>query len=197
MKTKQFTLFLVLLLLLCGLRAATPAQTPHHASRKTLDHPTTIQGYPCAKGYAWFFDDDRLYRCTVTQEIPFGEVRIPAGTYIALTPQGIPDFVQMSHDALILGLTCQGGSFLGPSEGSVVTFYPNGKLKLCFLARDQIVQGIPCAHGGFFASLNGVDPGVSFDEGGKLISCRLSKDFGAQHRGERYVQAPAERPAAH
>jgi hypothetical protein len=95
----------------------------------------------------------------------------------------------MSHDAPILGLTCQGGSFLGPGEGSVVALYPSGKLKLCFLARDQIVQGVPCAHGGFFASLSGVDPGVAFDESGKLIACRLSKDFGAQHRGERYAPA--------
>jgi hypothetical protein len=187
MKDLQLTLLLVLLF--CGLRAAAPAQTPHRASRKTLDHPTTIQGYPCDKGYAWFFDDGHLQRCTVTQEIPFGEARIPAGSYIALTPKGTPNFVQMSHDAPILGLTCQGGSFLGPGEGSVVAFYPSGKLKLCFLANDQAVQGVPCAKGGFFVSLRGVDPGVAFDESGKLIGCRLTRDYGAQHRGERFVQA--------
>jgi hypothetical protein len=187
MKAIQLTLLIVLLF--CVLRAVAPTQTPHRATHKTLDHPTTIQGYPCAKGHAWFYDDGSLQRCTVTQEIPFGEARIPAGSYIALTHDGAPNLVQMSHDAPILGLTCQGGSFLGPGEGSVVAFYPSGKLKLCFLARDQIVQGVPCAHGGFFASLSGVDPGVAFDESGKLIACRLSKDFGAQHRGERYAPA--------
>jgi hypothetical protein len=176
--------------LLCGLTSAGWAGSPAHVSRKTLDQPAEIQGYPCAKGYAWFFDGGRLNRCTVTREIPFGEVRIPAGSYIALNPDGKPDLVQMSHDAPILGLTCQGGSWLGPGEGAVVAFYPSGKLKLCFLAHAQTVQGVPCAKGGFFSTLTGVDPGVSFDESGKLSACKLSKDFGPLRRGDRFVQAP-------
>jgi hypothetical protein len=155
-----------------------------------LHNPTEIQGYPCARGYAWFFDDGRLNRCTVTREIPFGEARIPAGTYIALNPDGSPSFIQMSHDAPILGMTCQGGSWLGPGEGSMVAFYPSGKLKLCYLAHEQTVQGVPCARGGIIASLRGVDPGVLFDESGKLRACKLAKDFGTQHKGERFVQKP-------
>ena len=138
---------------------------------------------------AWFFADGRLHRCTVTHEIAFGEVRISAGSYIALHPDGTPDLVQMPHDAPILGLTCAGGSFLGPGKGSVVAFYPSGKLKLCFLAHEQDVQGVPCAPGGFWATLTGVDPGVSFDESGKLLACKLARDFGSQHKGERFVQA--------
>lgn len=179
----------LLVLLLCGLSLPAQASAPPAVTRKTLDQPTEIQGYPCAKGYAWFFDDGRLYRCTVTREIAFGEARVPAGTYIALHPDGTPDFIQMSHDAQILGMKCQGGSWLGSGEGSMVAFYPSGKLKLCFLAGDQQVQGVPCAHGGFWATLNGVDPGVLFDESGKLRACRLAKDYGAQHKGERFAQA--------
>ena len=178
-----------LALLLCGLSRPTWAGAPPHTSRKTLDQPTGIQGYPCAKGYAWFFDDGRLSRCTITREIPFGEARIPAGSYIALNSDGTPNLVQMSHDAPILGLTCQGGSWLGPGEGAVVAFYPSGKLKLCFLVQNQTVQGIPCAHGGFWATLTGDDPGVSFDESGKLRACKLARDFGHQRKGERFVQA--------
>lgn len=175
---------------LCGLCCSVWAGAPSQTSRKTLDQPTEIQGYPCAKGYAWFYADGRLSRCTVTREIPFGEVRIPAGSYIALNPDGTPNLVQMSHDAPVLGLTCQGGSWLGPGEGSVVAFYPSGKLKLCFLAHEQIVQGVPCAKGGFIATNTGVDPGVSFHESGKLSACKLARDFGAQRKGERFVQAP-------
>jgi hypothetical protein len=67
--------------------------------------------------------------------------------------------------------------------------YPSGNLKLCYLAGDQFVQGVPCAHGGFFASLSGVDPGVLFDESGRLSACKLAKDYGAWHKGERFVQA--------
>jgi hypothetical protein len=178
-----------LALLLCGLSLSAQAGTRPAVTRKTLPQPTEIQGYPCAKGYAWFFDDGRLNRCTVTREIAFGEARIPAGTYIVLHPDGTPDFIQMPHDAPILGLKCQGGSWLGPSEGSVVAFYPSGKLKLCYLAGDQRVQGVPCAHGGFWATLSGVDPGVEFDESGKLRACRLARDFGGQRKGERYAPA--------
>ena len=177
------------ILFLCSLQCAICAAAPPHTYRKTLDQPTETQRYPCAKGYAWFYDDGRLSRCTVTREIPFGEARIPAGSYIALNPDGSPDLVQMSRDARILGLTCQGGSWLGPGEGSVVAFYPSGKLKLCYLAHDQTVQGVPCASGGFVLKATGVDPGVSFDESGKLRASKLSKDSGAQHKGERFVQA--------
>ena len=184
----KYALFLASALCACGLSSAASAGTAPHANRKTLDQPTEIQGYPCGKGYAWFFDDGRLNRCTVTREIAFGEARIPAGSYIALHPDGTPDFVQMSHDAPILGMICMGGSLLGPGEGSVVAFYPSGKLKQCYLAGDQMVQGVPCMSGGFFADGHG--GGAMFHESGKLKSCKLTRDFGAQHKGDRFVQAP-------
>jgi hypothetical protein len=176
--------------LLCGMTCPGWAASQPEVHRKTLHAPTEIQGYPCAKGYAWFFAGGRLSRCTVTREIPFGEARIPAGTYIALHPDGAPNYVQMSHDALILGMICQGGSWLGSGEASVVAFYPSGKLKLCYLAGNQTVQGVPCAAGGLLASLRGVDPGVLFDESGKLRACKLAKDFGTQRKGGRFHQAP-------
>jgi hypothetical protein len=168
--------------------ASQPVPRPE-VHRSTLKSPVEIQGYPCAKGYAWFYANDRLNRCTVTREIAFGEARIPAGSYIALNPDGTPNLVQMSHDASILGLICQGGSWLGPGEGSVVAFYPSGKLKLCFLADEQTVQGVPCAKGGFLATSTGVDPGVSFHESGKLSACKLARNFGKQRKGERFIQA--------
>ena len=177
------------ILFLCSLQCAICAAGPPHTYRKTLDQPTETQRYPCAKGYAWFYDDGRLSRCTVTREIPFGEARIPAGSYIALNPDGSPDLVQMSRDARILGLTCNAVKGVEIGEGAVVAFYHSGKLKLCFLAHAQTVQGVPCAKDGFFATLTGVDPGVSFDESGKLRASKLSKDSGAQHKGERFVQA--------
>jgi hypothetical protein len=174
--------------LLCGLASAGWAGSPAHTSRKTLDQPAEIQGYPCAKGYAWFYDNGSLNRCTMAREAAFGEARIPAGSIIALNPDGSPVFVQMSHDAPILGLTCLGGSWFGPAEGAMVGFYPSGKLKQCYLAGDQTVQGIPCMNGGFFG--DGRGGGVKFRESGKLQSCKLSRDFGSLRRGDRFVQAP-------
>jgi len=175
------------ILSLFSLQSVVCAAALPHTYRKTLDQPTEIQGYPCDKGYAWFFDDGRLNRCTVMREIPFGYTRIPAGTYLALNPDGTPSFIQMSHNAPILGVTCLGGSWLGPGEGAMVAFYPSGKLKQCFLAGDQVVQGVPCMNGGFFG--DGRGGGAQFNENGKLASCRLTKDFGTWHKGDRFVQA--------
>jgi len=69
-----------------------------------------------------------------------------------------------------------------------VAFYPSGKLKQCYLAGDQMVQGVPCMSGGFFG--DGRGGGAKFHESGKLASCKLTKDFGAWHKGDRFVQAP-------
>ncbi|MGA2350495.1 MAG: hypothetical protein ABSF70_08700 [Terracidiphilus sp.] len=181
-------IFPFLALLACNLVRPGWASPAPHTNRKTLDQPTEIQGYPCDKGDAWFFDDGRLNRCIVTREIPFGEASIPAGSYIALHPDGTPDFVQMSHDAPILDMNCMGGSWLGPGEGSVVAFYPSGKFKQCYLAGDQNVQGVPCMNGAFFG--DGRGGGVKFYENGKLESCKLTKDFGGRRKGERFVQKP-------
>lgn len=177
-----------LALLVCGLSNLARAGSPPHVTRRFLHAPAEIQGYPCAKGYAWFFDDGHLSRCTVSQEAAFGEARIPAGSIIALHPDGTPVFVQMSHDAQVLGYTCLGGSWLGPAEGAMVGFYPSGKLKECYLAGDQTVQGIPCMNGGIFG--DGMGRGAEFYEDGKLKSCKLSRDFGALKRRTRFVQAP-------
>lgn len=156
--------------------------------RKTLDQPTEIQGYPCAKGFAWFYADGKLANCTVTRAIGFGEATIPAGSWITLLPDGKPRFAQMKRDTKVAGVLCMGGSLLGPGEGAMVAFYPSGKLEQCFLAGDLTVQGVPCMNGGIFG--DGTGSGVIFNENGKLKSCKLTKDYNGQHKGERFVQAP-------
>jgi hypothetical protein len=179
---------IVLALVLCGLLAQGRAPAQTQATRKSLDRETAIQGYPCAKGFAWFFADGRLYRCTVAREVPFGEATIPAGSIIALTPDGKPKFVQMSRTTTIRGYRCQGGSLLGPGEGSMVAFYPSGKLRELFLAEDQTVDGVPCAHSGLVTTTLKGDPSVLFSEDGRLQSCRLSRAFEGQKKGDRYAR---------
>jgi len=61
-------------------------------------------------------------------------------------------------------------------------------LKQCYLASDQTVQGVPCESGGLFG--DGRGGGAKFHENGKLASCKLTKDYGGMHRGERFVQGP-------
>lgn len=65
-------LFLIVLLLVLGLlfAAHTASQSGTgqrsgavpQATRRNLAQDTVIQGYPCAKGYAWFCAGDKLNR---------------------------------------------------------------------------------------------------------------------------------------
>jgi hypothetical protein len=177
---------LLLAALLFGLQGFVWAQP--QSSRKALAQPTEIQGYPCAKGYAWFFADGKLERCAVTRAVAFGEATVPSGSWITLLPDGKPRLAQLKQDAKVAGVTCMGGSWLGPGEGATTAFYPSGKLKQCYLAGDQTVQGVPCTNGGLFG--DGMGGGAEFYENGKLKSCKLTRDFGALHKGERFTQAP-------
>lgn len=177
-----------LFILFCGFVPAASSQSTTNSTRKTLNQPTEIQGYPCAKGYAWFFAGGKLEHCTVSRAISFGEATIPAGSWITLTADGKPRIAQMSHDTKVAGVTCMGGGVLGPAEGAMTAFYPSGKLKRCYLAGDQTVQGVPCMSGGFFA--DGRGGGAIFDEEGTLQSCKLTRGYGTQQKGERYHRQP-------
>jgi hypothetical protein len=182
-RATKLALPIVLTGFLCTACTANPVQD----QRRALDQATTIQGYPCAKGNAWFYADDRLNRCTITRDMAFGEAWIPAGSIIQLQQDGSPQYALMSHDTPVLGMRCAGGGLLGPGEGSVTEFYPSGKFKLCFLAGDQIVQAVPCASGGFWRAMFGHEAPVEFREDGKLKSCGLAVDFGGKHRGDNFI----------
>ena len=168
-----------------GLAGETPAN-----HRMKLQEPREIQGYPCAKGYAWFYSNGNLQRCTVSRDITFAEARVPAQSIISMQADGKPNSVSLFHDSEVAGYTCRGGGLLGPSESWTTAFFPTGKLKLCWLASDQIIQGVPCMHASFMGDVFGGSAGTYFYESGKLKSCKLSKDYGIQHRGQRFAQAP-------
>ena len=164
------------------------AQSRPATHRSMLRQDTVIQVYPCAKGYAWFYADGRLERCSVSRETVFGEAKIPALSIIVLLPEGGPKYAMLNSDTVIAGSNCRGGGLLGPGEGAMTTFYPSGKLKQCWLAGDQIVQGVPCRSGGLLG--DGMGEGVKLYESGRLNSCKLSQEFASQHRGDRFIQAP-------
>jgi len=166
------------------------AAAPPETQRKYLDQPTVIQGYRCARGYAWFFPDGRLNRCTISWEIAIGEANLPEGSIIELTQNGSLQYVMMKRDTVVSSVRCSGGGPLDPAEGSVTVLYPSGKLKLCYPAAGQMVQGVPCASGGFWKAIVGHDQAVEFYENGKLKSCSLSQDFGNQKRGDSFLQLP-------
>ena len=146
-----------------------------------------VQNYPCAKGWAWFYADQKLKSCTIAVEIPFGSITIPPGSIIDLSADGKPLLVQLSHDKIINGFHVQGASLLHVTEAPVVAFYADGKVRQFFLSEDQTIDGVPCAHGGLVSSTLHGDPGVVLDPDGHLKSCRLSAEFGGQKKGDHYT----------
>jgi hypothetical protein len=169
------------------------AQSGTAVHRTKLAQAADIQGYACAKDYAWFYSDGKLQRCTTSREIAVGVAQVQRGSIIELLPDGRPSYVMMLHDAAVGEVQCSGGNWLlGPSEGAMVALYPSGKLKQCWLAKDQVVQGIPCMRGGFlglFGDGARRDGGAKFYESGKLESCTLGKDYGGKRRGDHFQQA--------
>ncbi|MGA9585242.1 MAG: hypothetical protein WBQ95_07935 [Terracidiphilus sp.] len=166
------------------------AAAPLTAQRKHLDQPSVIQGYPCASDYAWFFPDRHLSQCFISRDIDIGEAHIPKGSIIELFVDGRLRGVMMKHNTSVSGVRCSGGGLLGPAEGAGTVLYPSGKLKLFYLAGDQVVQGVPCAGAGFWTAIVGHDQAVEFYENSKLKSCRLSRDFAIQKRGDGFLQFP-------
>jgi len=174
----------------CGVTQT--VQSGSAAQRTKLQQDTEMQGYPCAKGYAWFYADGKLESCAVSREFVFGEAKVPVGSIVSLLQDGRPRYAMMARDSEVAGVKCSGGNrLLGPSEGAMTAFYPSGKLEQCWLAGDQVVQGIPCMRGGFlglFGDGARRDGGVKFYESGKLESCTLARDFGEKRRGDHFQQ---------
>jgi hypothetical protein len=162
------------------------------AQRTKLTEAREIQGYPCAKGYAMVYPSSQLASCSVSRETAFGEALVPVGSIVDLDGTGKPKGAMMAHDTVIAGVKCSGGNWLlGPSEGASTAFYPSGKLQQCWLAGDQVVQGVPCMTAGFIGMFgDGArrGGGANFYESGKLKSCTLAKDYVGLKRGQRFSQ---------
>lgn len=156
--------------LILALAAAAEGSTDE--VRKKLDAPVAIQGYPCAGGYAWFFGDGALRSCAVSRETQFGEAAVPKGSRIHVNRAGKPDFVFLSQDTKVRNLTCRGGG-----HSYMTAFYGSGKLRLCWLAADQDVDGVPCMRASFWSDVFGGGVGTYFHENGRLSKCKLNRGF--------------------
>jgi len=165
------------------------AQSLPQTMRRTLAQDTAIQGYPCTKGYAWLYRDGSLNRCTVARETAFGEAQIPAGSIIELLPNGTTHYVLLAHNANVLGYSAMGGGVLGPGEGAVTSFYPDGKLRSVYLVGDRTIHGVPCRGAQWGILTDPVNGGnyVEFYEDGRLRSCKLTQDDGGQKSGQRLI----------
>ncbi|MGD0367573.1 MAG: hypothetical protein ABSA94_08940 [Acidobacteriaceae bacterium] len=184
------TVLLSALVLFTVLESVSTASEPN-ALRTRIPRDAVIQGYPCAKGDAWFYPDGSLNQCTLSRTTVLGDLQLPRRSVIELWPGGATRHLTLPHNAVISGYRLRGGALLGrgSSQDDVTAFYPSGRLRSIVLAGDQTIQGVPCGAGAAtpFADSNDGGNHVDFYEDGRLQSCSLTRDYGGQKNGQRLV----------
>lgn len=185
---KQLSLLYILFLLCIG----TSSAAEPNALREHIRHDTMIQGYPCARGEAWFYPDGTLNQCTLSRSAALGDLRVPGGALVEFWPNGEAHYLLLQRPALLDGYIVRGGTRLGLSRGATTSFYNTGELRSFYLVRNQLVQGVPCGGGPWntYADPDGSKNIVEFYRDGKLESCRLSLDFLGFRAGARIALPP-------
>ena len=164
------------------------ASEPNALHDKIL-HDTTIQGFVCARGEAWFYPDGALNQCTLARPSAVGDLRVPRGAVVEFWPNGTAHYLMVPRATVLAGYHVRGGSHLGLSRGATTTFYRTGELRSIYLVSSQRIQGVPCRGGGWntFSDPLGGENDVEFYRDGKLRSCRLTRDYLAFRSGQRVV----------
>ncbi len=129
---------------------------------------TEIQGI-AAIGPFEYYPNGKLESCTIVREDTLSGQPLSAGTVVHLTNDGVLDWCFLQQDTEIQGHLCR-----GESHGFMTGFHPNGQLKTAWLARDEVIQGIPCAKFRFMSSVFGGGDATRFHENGQLSFCTLS-----------------------
>ena len=190
-------------------------------ARRKLDRSTTVGGIPCAAGDAWVFEDGSLRRCTLAASASVSGLELPAGSQVDLEPSGRLEFCRLGSDAVVKGAGLPSGTrFKLDPDGTIrfaflpdpsppiqghrcrgtagddwmTTFHPGGNLKLCWLAEDEEIQGVPCARATFWGGVTGAGR-TNFHPDGSLESCTVSREvtLGGEsfRRGDRVQLDPA------
>jgi len=131
----------------------------------TLRRDTTIQGYPCARGWVHFYPTGALRSFTTTEPLPLGSDTIPPGTWVTLDSKGVLLRCNFPADKEIQGHLCNG---TGGSKGVGTSFHPDGALESFYCPADTTIQGVNC--------VGGVLELIVLYEDGKLNEATLADD---------------------
>ena len=154
-----------------------------------------IDGIPCAAGYVFQEEaSGRLHQCKLDRDAVVHNADLRKGSTVALEPDGTIRHVFLPGTTMVGEHSCR-----GQGHGWMTLFHPNGQLKLCWLSRDEVIQGVPCSRATFFGEFFGRKYATAeFHENGALASCNTSAsiDMGGQHydAGARVTLDPDGRP---
>ena len=135
---------------------------------ETFVQPTDVQGVSCS--YAVYNESGGLKSCVLAREDTLSGQPLPEGTIVFFTDKGVMERCFLPKDTEIQGHRCK-----GDKDNWETGFYPNGNLKLAWLACEETIQGVPCAAStgkSFFSH----GAGTYFHEDGSLASCELASN---------------------
>ncbi|MCU0251556.1 MAG: hypothetical protein MUE61_15215 [Vicinamibacterales bacterium] len=178
--------------------AAVPAGAQESAPkivRSKPSQPVEIDGVPCAAGYVFRFEATRtLSQCTLARDASVHNADLRKGSTVALNPDGTIHHVFLPGTTMVGEHSCRGGG-----HDWMTHFHPNGELRLCWLSRDEVIQGVPCSRATFPGEVFGRKYATTeFHENGALSSCVASAatDVGGRHydAGARVTLDPDGKP---
>jgi hypothetical protein len=158
--------------------------------------PVEIDGVPCAAGYVFREEGSgRLHQCRLDRDAVVRNADLKKGTTVALNPDGSIRYVFLPGTTMVGEHSCRGGG-----HDWMTHFHPNGELRLCWLSRDEVVQGVPCSRATFWGEFfGGRYATTEFHDNGLLESCVASAaaDIGGRHyaAGDRVKLDPDGKPA--
>jgi len=158
--------------------------------------PVEIDGVPCAAGYVFREEGSgRLHQCRLDRDAVVRNAGLKKGTTVALNPDGSIRYVFLPGTTMVGEHSCRGGG-----HDWMTHFHPNGQLRLCWLSRDEVIQGVPCARATFLGEFfGGKHATTEFHDNGALSSCVASAaaDIGGRHyaAGDRVKLDPDGQPA--
>ena len=132
--TIGFSLIVLFSSIEMGSRSGDNKQTAERISQEYAE----IQGI-ASVGPFEYYQDGKLKSCTLARKDTLSGQPMPAGTVVHLIHDGTLDWCFLQQDTEIQSHLCR-----GEGHGFMTGFHPSGQLKLAWLARDEIIQGIPC-----------------------------------------------------
>ena len=132
-----------------------------------------IDGIPCAAGYVFQEEaSGRLHQCKLDRDAVVHNADLRKGSTVALKPDGTIRYVFLPGTTMVGEHSCR-----GQGHGWMTHFHPNGELQLCWLSRDEVIQGVPCSRATFLGEFFGRNYATAeFHENGALASCVASAD---------------------
>ena len=150
---------------------------------------TEVQGVSCT-GKIEYYQNGNLEFCHLAREDTLSGQRLPAGTGVHFTEDGLFNWCMLQKDSEIQGYLTR-----GEGHGFMTEFHPKGQVKTVYLVKDQVIQGIPCAKFRFLSAVfwpvHGKNGGTYFHENGQLKYCELSKNYSIE--GQRFRRGDAVR----